>query len=245
MASGGTKERPTARDPRRSRAGRRLLVALMSGAIVGALALAFVAYILWPTWPKAPPAEGAPHLPIVVAGETFHVAPAAIRMSVQRRPGPQDRVDLVYSWPALAPPPAVPIIRKGSSGVPVQEGRLFVSITPNEGAADPIERFRTVYLRYAATEQQPAPSGLVLVAFRADTPYQGEDLAYDERAPEHFAVRCARSEHTLAPATCLYERHVGDAKITVRFPRDLLTEWQELASGIDRMIAELHPQTAG
>lgn len=245
MAAYGTGQQPGTHHPRVARSGRRLLVPIVTGVAVGGLALAFVIYTLWPSWPKAPPAADAPHLPIVVAGETFHVPPAAIRMAVQRRPGPQERVDLVYSWPALAPPPPAPTVRKGSSGIPVQEGRLFVSIAPNEGAADPIERFRTIYLRYAATERQPAPDGLVLVAFRENTPYQGEDLAYDEHTPEHFVVRCARSEHKLAPATCLYERYAGGANITVRFPRDLLREWQALADGFDRLIAELHPHAAG
>lgn len=242
MVAYGTGQRPGTHRPRVARSGRRLLVPMVTGTVVGGLALAFVIYTLWPSWPKAPPAADAPHLPIVVAGETFHVPPAAIRKEVQRRPGPQERIDLVYSWPALDPPPPVPTHRQGSSsGIPVQEGRLFVSITPNEGAADPIERFRTIYLRYAATARQAAPDGLVLVAFRENTPYQGEDLAYDAQEPEHFVVRCARSEHKLAPATCLYERYAGDANITVRFPRDLLSEWQGLAAGIDQLIAELHP----
>lgn len=242
--TGGSRARPTARH-QRARSGRRLLGPLVTGVAVGTLALAFVVYVLWPSWPKAPPTGDAPHLPIVIAGVTFHVPPAAIRMAVQRRPGPQERVDLVYSWPGLTPPPPTAGIRKGSSGLAFQDGRLFVSIAPSEGAADPIERFRTIYLRYTENEHQTSPAGLVLVAFRQDTPYQGEDLVYDERTPEHFVVRCARSERKFAPATCLYERYVGNANITVRFPRDLLSEWQALATGIDRLISELHPQTAG
>ena len=42
-------------------------------------------------------------LPIVVAGVTFDIEPAAIRMPVQRRAGWQARVDLIYPWPSLAP----------------------------------------------------------------------------------------------------------------------------------------------
>ncbi len=241
MAAGGAERRPETRPRQAARTGRRLLLPMVSGIVVGALAFAYVLYTLWPTWPTAPVAAGAPHLPIVIADETFHVPPAAIRMAVQRHPGPQDRVDLVYTWPALVPPPANPAVKKGGSGITLQEGRLFVSIMPKESPTDPVERFRTIYLRYAASERQPAPEGLVLVAFRPDTPYQGEDLAYDERAPEHFIVRCARSEHKLAPATCLYERYAGGANITVRFPRELLSEWRALADGFDRLIADLHP----
>jgi hypothetical protein len=245
MATGGAGQQLGTRHRQAARSGRRLFVPMVSGVAVGAVALAFVIYTLWPSWPKAPAATGVPHLPIVIAGETFHVPPDAIRMAVQRHPGPQDRIDLVYTWPALVPPPATPTLKQTSSGIALQEGRLFVSIMPKESPTDPVERFRTIYLRYAATERQPAPEGLVLVAFRDATPYQGEDLAYDERAPERFIVRCARSEHKLAPATCLYERYAGEANITIRFPRDLLSEWRALADGFDRLIADLHPHAAG
>jgi hypothetical protein len=214
---------------------------MVSGLVIGALAFAYVIYTLWPTWPAAPAKPGVPHLPIIIADESFTVPPAAIRMEVQRRPGPQDRIDLVYSWPALVPPPATPTLKKGRGGIALAEGRLFVSIMPKESPTDPVARFRTVYLRYVAGEHKPAPEGLVLVAFRADSPYRGEDLAYDERTPERFIVRCARSEHELAPATCLYERYAGDANITIRFPRELLSEWRALADGFDQLIANLHP----
>lgn len=244
MASGGTGQRPDMHRPKATGSGRRLLVPVIFGILIGGLALAYVTYTLWPTWPVEPAEPALPHLPIVIAGESFAVPPAAIRKAVQRRPGPQDRIDLVYTWPGLTPPPAVPTIKKGSRGITLAEGRLFVSIMPKEGPTDPVERFRTIYLRYAASEREPAPEGLVLLAFRADSPYTGEDLAYDEQTPEHFIVRCARSERELAPATCLYEHYAGGATITIRFPRELLSEWRALADGFDRLIANLHPHPA-
>ena len=88
----------------RRRAGyaRRLLLHVLSALAVAGLAIGFVVYALWPRWPEAAPAADAPHLPIVIAGETFQVPPAAIRRKVQRRPGPQERVDIVFTWPAGA-----------------------------------------------------------------------------------------------------------------------------------------------
>ena len=52
----------------------------------------------------APVALDAPSLPIVVAGIAFNIEPAAIRIAMQRHPGAQERVDLVYLWPSLKPP---------------------------------------------------------------------------------------------------------------------------------------------
>jgi hypothetical protein len=213
---------------------------VVCGAAAGALALAFVAYALWPSWPKAPPAGDPPHLPIDIAGETFQVPPAAIRVNAQRRPGPQERVDLIYLWPSLVPPP--PPGKGVSAGAVLSPDRLFVSIAGHEGKAEPVERLRATYLRYVQSERLPGPEGLVLVAFRDEAPYQGEDLAYAENAPERFIVRCTRSSSALAPATCIYERHVGKAGVTVRFPREWLADWRALEDGLDRLIAGLHPK---
>ncbi len=46
----------------------------------------------------------APALPITVAGVLFQVPPAAIRATVQRHAGPQERIDLAFLWPSLKPP---------------------------------------------------------------------------------------------------------------------------------------------
>jgi hypothetical protein len=41
--------------------------------------------------------------------------------------------------------------------------------------------------------------------------------------------------------SCLLERRIGNADITVRFPRDWLSDWKSVAAGIDRLMARLHP----
>jgi hypothetical protein len=231
-------------DARRARAPARsawcLLVAVLSAVAAAAMGVAFVVYVLWPRWPEAAPARDAPHLPIVIAGETFQVPPAAIRRKVQRRPGPQERIDLVFSWPALAPPAP-----SDDKTAVAQPERLFVSIAARDGADEPAERLRTIYLRYAAGEPSNAPEGLTVTAFRDGTPYEGEDLVYNESAPERFVARCSRSANPLTPASCLLERFVGQADVTVRFPREWLADWRGFASGLDRLIAELHPKRAG
>ena len=87
--------------------------------------------------------------------------------------------------------------------------------------------------------------GLALVAFRADTPYQGEDLVFDESAPERFVARCSRPTENLTSGSCLLERFVGQANVTIRFPREWLVDWRALASRLDRLIAALHPNPQG
>jgi hypothetical protein len=112
----------------------------------------------------------APSLPIVVSGTAFNVEPAAIRMSVQRRPGAHERVDLSYLWPHLVPDPAL----KSTVGAPVDPNeRLFVTIASGETTLPLMERVQTIYPRYLVSEPVAGPPGLTFRAFRDGTLYQG------------------------------------------------------------------------
>jgi hypothetical protein len=212
----------------------RLTLATLALILVGAVALAFIACALWPRWPDTAVAAEAPALPIVVAGVRFNVPPRAVRIAMQRRAGAQERIDLVYLWPSLVPPdPAQPL---------GERDRLFVTIASAD-ALPPVDRLKIIYPRYTATDSTPGPPGLALIPFRDRTPYQGEDLAFDPEAPEKFLARCSRDTNPLTPATCLAERRVGDADLTLRFARDWLENWRDVEAGIERLIGEL--QAAG
>jgi hypothetical protein len=225
------------------RGGTGVLAALPLLAFVALalVALGYVAYALWPRWPEPPVAADAPPLPIVVGGVSFNVPPQAMRVAVQRRAGVQERIDLVYAWPALVPPapdakpPANPEIRD----------RVFLTIAAAGATLPPIERLKTVYPSYAVDEASPAPEGLAVFAFLDGSPYQGEDLVFDPEAPEKFLARCSRTVNPLAPGTCLYERRVGGAEITARFPRDWLQDWSTVEAGLDRLIGRLQASAAG
>lgn len=237
-------QQPRRSRPRHGRYGRHkpLLAPLLVFAAVAVVAALYVGYILWPRWPDAPVALNAPSMPIVIAGVPFNIEPAAIRMNVQRRPGAHERVDLSYLWPSLVPPdPAI----KPTVGAPVDPNeRLFVTIASGETTLPLMERVQTIYPRYLVPEPVAGPPGLTFRGFRDDTPYQGEDLVFESSAPEHFLSRCTRKGVNNS-GTCLLERRIGNADITFRFPRDWLTDWQNVASGIDRLVARLHPEKKG
>jgi hypothetical protein len=198
---------------------------------LGAAGIAAIVYLLAPRWAATAVPLDAPRLPIAVAGEVFNIPPAAIRVQVQRRAGPQERVDLVYAWPELAPP---------DPRAPGSAARLFVSIEASASML-PSERLKAIYPRYAETPSASGPGGLVIAAFRDDTPYQGEDLLYDPAAPDRFLVRCDRPRGALTLAMCLYERPDGAAALTFRFPRDWLAEWQAVEEATDRLIESWRP----
>jgi hypothetical protein len=211
------------------------LLAFAGAVLIVAL---YVAYVLWPRWPQAQVEADAPAMPIVVAGVTFNVEPAAIREAIQRRPGTQDRIDMSYLWPSLAPPdPSL----KPTVGNPVNPNeRLFVTIASGDLTLPLIERVNEIYPRYLVAEPAAGPDGLTVRGFRDGTPYQGEELIFEQASPEHFLARCSKKDVTNS-GTCLLERRIGKADMTFRFPRDWLSDWKTVAAGIDRLQARLHP----
>jgi len=220
----------------RARASLRL--PLIVSFALALLAVGFVAFVLWPRWP-GPDALGAPALPITVAGELFNVPPAAIRLATQRHAGPQERLDLAFLWPSLSPPD--PDAKPTLNEEPNALDRLFVTIAPADATVPPAERVNTIFRRYLADERFESPDGLTILSFRDGTPYQGEDLYLEAAAPERFITRCTRPGGGGTPGMCLYEQRIGSATITLRFPREWLSDWRALARNIARVMTNLHP----
>jgi hypothetical protein len=220
--------------PRRPTGTRLVALGLIAGGLV--LAAAPMAYVLWPQ--PVPVTLDAPSLPISVGGVTFNVPPAAVRVAVQRRPGTQPRIDLVFLWPSLTPPD--PAIKVTPTAAPSLRERIFVTVAASDTALPPAERLKVIYPRYTAGQPAVRPDGLTARTFRAGTPYQGEELIYDASAPERLLLRCT---HTIGatPGMCLHERRIATADVTARFPRDWLADWRVVADGIDRLIASLRP----
>jgi len=237
----------TARTWRRTR--RRsshgpIALPLLGLAAVVALAVSYVGYVLWPRWPGPVVSVDAPQLPIVVGEVTFNIPPGAIRVAVQRKPGVQDRVDLAFLWPSLAPAIGAKSIHRPPAADQVELRpieRVFVTITTSNDALPPIDRLETIYPRYAARGPIPTSTGLLMLRFLDGSPYQGEELIYDASNPEGFFVRCTRDGPGLVPGMCLAERRMRNADMIVRFPRGWLADWRATARGIDRLIVGLKP----
>jgi hypothetical protein len=216
--------------------------------VLVAAAASCVSYLLWPTWLGDPLAVDVPALPVTVGGVLFEVPPAAIRAKLQRQPGKHERIDLVLSWPELSPPnnrvvrDNRPIDEENATAAltEAENDRLFVSIVALTGVLPPLERLRTIYPRYLAALATAGKAGLTVLPFRSGTPYAGEDLVYPADNPEQFFARCTRAAGPV-PGTCISERALGGAQITIRFPRDWLSDWHDVAAGFDRLIAQLHP----
>jgi hypothetical protein len=240
---------PRPRTPRQARAVFTLPFTCL--VVLVAAAAALVSYLLWPTWTSTQAALAAPEIPITVAGVVFNVPPAAFRAAVQRQPGPHERVDLEFLWPSLTPPPAdaedashpaVPPKNKTAGTTAIANEPLFVTIAGLGAVLPPDQRLRTIYPQYVEPAATAGPGGLATLPFRAGTPYDGEDLIYLAANPDQFFARCTRPVGVV-PGTCIHERTIDAAEITLRFPRKWLDDWRSVAAGFDQLLAQLHPPT--
>jgi hypothetical protein len=215
---------------------RAHLVPLAVGGGLAAGAIALVAYILWPTW-GTDPARGPGRLPVSVGGTLFNVPTAAIRRKIQRHSGPQERVDLAFTFPSLEPPEAP----KHVSADTVEEqpqpiDRIFVSIAAHRDSLAPDMRVRTIYPRYLEQASTPLDDGLTMRSFKDGSPYNSEDMFV--AANPALVARCTRDAAT--PGMCLSERRIEGADLTFRFPRSWLSQWRDVATAMERLTAQMY-----
>jgi hypothetical protein len=229
--------------------GHIIPIVLASAIAAGAIAL--VAYLLWPTW-SADGTSAPERLPVSIGGTLFNVPAAAIRVKIQRHSGPQERIDLNFSFPSLAVPEAPKHLSADNAEDAIQPiDRIFLSIAAHHDEQAPETRVRTIYPRYLDQTSIPSTSipstlipstsassqdGLTVRAFRQGTPYGGEDLI--SAATPSLTARCSRDAAT--PGMCLSERRIGGADLTFRFPRNWLAQWRDVTEAMDRLTLQLH-----
>ncbi len=222
--------RDTRKDPRSH------MIPVMVAALIASAAVALVAYLLWPTW-GSDAANAPARLPVSVGGALFNVPASAIRWKIQRHTGPQERVDLSFTFPSLEAPEAPKHVSADTVEEKVQPiDRIFVSISAHHDTLAPDARVRTIYPRYLEQASRPVDDGLTMRTFRDGSPYGNEDL-FVATAPS-LDARCTRDAAT--PGMCLSERRVDGADLTFRFPRSWLSQWRDVAGAMERLTVQLH-----
>jgi hypothetical protein len=220
---------------RRKRASRIHHTGPLAAAVgIGAVALSIIVYLLWPTW-RAGAFSGPTLMPITVGGMLFNVPSDAIRMRLQRRSGPQERIDLAFAYPTLTPPePQKHVSADTVDTTPVVIDRILLSIAVRGDELAPDERVRTIYPRYL-DQRAASQDGLAGQSFLDASPYHGEDF-FTATNPA-FVARCTRDDMT--PGICLSQRRVENVDMTFRFPRTWLSQWRDVADAMDRLVARL------
>lgn len=224
---------PTARARQRRRRNHAVPIAI--AGIIASASIAAVGYLLWPTY-NSVAINDPTRLPVSIGGTLFNVPTQAVRMKVQRHSGPQERVDLAFSYPALeANPPTRRVTAEEVEAAAPPIDRIFLSIAAHHDVLAPDIRARTIYPRYFERDTPPPQDGLTTRAFYDGSPYSNEDLVF--ASSPALVTRCTRDGVT--PGTCLSERRVGGADLTFRFPRAWLAQWRDIAGAMDRLTGEL------
>jgi len=222
--------------PPRTRKRHNPYLPILVSIVIGSAALASVVYLLQPTWSPQQRGSEPATLPITIGHTLFNVPMAAIRVKLQKRTGPQERVDLSFLYPSLQPPPPRPQVTAADAvEKPEPIDRIFVSLIAHHDTLSPKERTATIYPRYLESEATSVEGVLMMQSFREGTPYAGEDLFMADGA--HFTARCSRDART--PGMCLSERRIGDADLHFRFPRAWLSQWQDVADAMDQLAGQL------
>jgi hypothetical protein len=209
---------------------------ILLASAIAAVALGLIGYLLWPTW-EIDAASGPARLPVSIGSTLFNVPTGSIRMKIQHRSGPQERIDLSFAFPSLKPPEPPKRVSAASADEAMQPiDRIFLSIAAHHDSLAPDMRARTIFPRYLEQTSTLADDGLAMRAFRDNSPYAGEDF-FSASAP-NLTARCTREGAT--PGMCLSERRVEGADLTFRFPRTWLAQWREVAGSMDHLTAQLH-----
>src|SRR5262245_627089 len=215
---------------------RAHLVPIVIAAALSASAIALVTYLLWPTW-GTDPARGPERIPVSVGGTLFNVPSAAIRRKIQRHSGPQERVDLAFTFPSLEPPEAPKHVSADTAEEQPQPiDRIFVSIAAHRDTFAPDMRVRTIYPRYLEQASTTGEDGLTMRAFKEGSPYSGEDMFMSGNPV--LSARCSRDAAT--PGMCLTERRIEGADLTFRFPRSWLSQWRDVADAMERLTVQMY-----
>ena len=182
----------------------------------------------------------APAIPVTVAGVLFDVPPAAIREAVQRHPGQHERIDLAFEWPSLTPPnagrqigrqAAARMPRTPSAAAAASRERTAVRHHRRLGRGAAAARTAAHHLSALRRSRRPTagPDGLAILPFRAGTPYEGEDLVYvGDQSRAVFRPLHARGAQR-CPAPASRSACSTRPQITLRFPRDWLGDWRNVA----------------
>ncbi len=207
------------------------------GAVLAALVA--LALVLWRDDAGRETLEISPEpVRVEVAGHPFAIPRNALRFPGERRPGPQERLDLALLAPEWVGRTLANAARFDEPAA--TSDVVWVTIAKATGEMDSAARLATVYSRVFEGDPLPAPEGLGLIGRRlaAKAGYVGEEVWFEPGVVRPFVARCWPLAPNGPVTTCLVEKTVGDLTIARRFPRTRLGDWRMLIDGLDARLAE-------
>ena len=101
------------------------------------------------------------------------------------------------------------------------------------------ERLARIYHNFVSDPAgKPGPFDLTEYSFRDDSGYRGQDLFVGGTADAPVVMRCDRFSQQVHSPYCLRDiRLKRGVAVSYRFKRALLGNWQQVATGVDHLIA--------
>jgi hypothetical protein len=200
--------------------------------VFGALLLCVVGGgLAWGLWrvKQEPPAR--PPTEIRVGAERL-VVPSELkgpRLGGTREVG---LTRLRLTWPELSAP------RAGD------RADVHITIGPADAQTDPRAQFQ-VLARFLSPGAWSNPGGLVARGFKKGSPFEADELFMSPPDGADFFARCTAD---VGPSRidegCRTVIKHGPFDITLRFPREALTEWRALSQGAVRLVESLRQPPA-
>jgi hypothetical protein len=213
------------------------LIPLVLAGVIGALCGALLLYYLRPSQIafRDRPTAIAAVVDLSVRNLNLRV-PARYLASGARNGGDRDTVSLFAALPDMR-------------GYSEKEAALFAENAPDspvvhlmiradQNALDAHSRLTRLYMPYIANPAgEAAPFGLVRYAFRADSGYGRQELYVAENSALLFL--CELPAQDLPSPNCLAINRplVPGVDLSYRFKRAQLSDWREIAQGVDRLLA--------
>jgi hypothetical protein len=169
------------------------------------------------------------HTHVLVSARDLLVPTPLIRPDTGTHEGHRERLDMVLGWPDVR---AVP--REGRQ-------RIFMAVAKADTGLDPSERTADIYARFVEAETWSGQGGLVVRRFKANSPYTGEELHLTAPDGRVFAARCPQPGSALDTAFqgCLWMLRQEGLDLQVRFPADLLADWEKLDRDIRGLMRDM------
>ncbi len=169
------------------------------------------------------------HTRVLVNNREMLVPTPLIRPDTGTHEGHRDRLDLVLGWPDIR---TVPL---------AGQQRIFVALAKADMGLDPGERSADIYARFMEAETWSGQGGLVVRRFKANSPYGGEELHLTAPDGRVFAARCPQPGSALDTTFqgCLWMLRQQGFDLQVRFPADLLADWDELDRDIRGLVKDM------
>jgi hypothetical protein len=183
------------------------------------------------------PTSRADRVSLTINGTKFSIPANYIMFARQRQGGTLKEAQLFTTFPDFEG--YSDWHASSFSGNAADSAMIFLLLREEQFKISEADRLQRIYLTYVVDPAgKPGPFGLTQYVFRDDSGYHGEDLFVGQRNGKPAVLRCVRFSPQVPSPSCLRDVRIGSGvTLSYRFKRANLGHWEEIATGVDKLIA--------